>query len=57
MFRGRVAAALPLVVGALSILTTLLVLRLLTEVIEIDVFVVDIVTGLGLGPAIEDACS
>ena len=53
VFRGLVAAALPLVVGALSILTTLLVLRLLTEVIEIDVFVINIVTGLGLGLAID----
>ncbi len=53
VFRGLVAAALPLVVGVLSILTTLVLLRLLTEVMEIDVFVINIVTGLGLGLAID----
>ena len=47
------AAALPLVVGVLSIVTTLLLLRLLTNVMEIDVFVVNIVIGLGLGLAID----
>ena len=49
VFRGLVAALLPLVVGVLSILTTLLLLRLLTNVMEIDVFAINIVTGLGLG--------
>jgi RND superfamily putative drug exporter len=53
VFRGLVAAALPLVVGALSIVSTLAILRLLTEVVEIDVFVINIVTGLGLGLAID----
>jgi uncharacterized membrane protein YdfJ with MMPL/SSD domain len=53
VFRGLVAAALPLVVGALSIVTTLVLLRLLTNVMEIDVFVINIVTGLGLGLAID----
>ncbi|HET8975827.1 MAG TPA: MMPL family transporter, partial [Solirubrobacterales bacterium] len=53
VFRGLVAATLPLVVGVLSIVTTLLVLRLLTEIIAIDVFVINIVTGLGLGLAID----
>ena len=53
VFRGLVAAVLPLVVGVLSIVTTLLLLRLLTDVMEIDVFVVNIVIGLGLGLAID----
>ncbi len=53
VFRGLVAAVLPLVVGVLSIVTTLLLLRLLTNVMEIDVFVVNIVIGLGLGLAID----
>lgn len=53
IFRGMIAAALPLLLGALSIITTLLLLRLLTEVMEIDVFVINIVTGLGLGLAID----
>ena len=53
VFRGLVAAALPLAVGVLSIVTTLLLLRLLTNVMDIDVFVVNIVIGLGLGLAID----
>lgn len=53
VFRGLVAALLPLVVGVLSIVTTLLMLRLLTGVMDIDVFVVNIVIGLGLGLAID----
>jgi uncharacterized membrane protein YdfJ with MMPL/SSD domain len=53
VFRGLVAAALPLVVGVLSILTTLFLLRVLTELIEVDIFVINIVTGLGLGLAID----
>jgi RND superfamily putative drug exporter len=53
VFRGLVAAALPLVIGVLSIVLTLVLLRLLTEVMEIDVYVVNIVVGLGLGLAID----
>ncbi|HEX2359857.1 MAG TPA: MMPL family transporter [Solirubrobacterales bacterium] len=53
VFRGLVAAMLPLVVGVLSIVTTLALLRVLTELLEIDVFVINIVTGLGLGLAID----
>lgn len=53
IFRGLVAAALPLVVGAISIVTTLLILRVLASAIEIDAFAINIVTGLGLGLAID----
>jgi RND superfamily putative drug exporter len=53
VFRGFVAALLPVVVGALSILTTLLLLNLLTTVMDIDTFAINIVTGLGLGLAID----
>jgi uncharacterized membrane protein YdfJ with MMPL/SSD domain len=53
VFRGLVAAFLPLIVGALSILSTLLLLGFLTAVVEIDVFAINIVTGLGLGLAID----
>src|SRR5262249_816308 len=53
VFRGFVAALLPLVVGGLSILTTLLLLNLLTNVMDIDTFAINIVTGLGLGLAID----
>jgi putative drug exporter of the RND superfamily len=53
VFRGVVAALLPVTVGALSILTTLLLLNGLTQVIDIDTFAINIVTGLGLGLAID----
>src|SRR3954464_5970423 len=53
IFRGLVAALLPVVVGLLSILTTLLLLNALTTVVDIDTFAINIVTGLGLGLAID----
>jgi RND superfamily putative drug exporter len=53
IFRGLIAALLPVAVGALSILTTLLLLNALTTVVDIDTFAINIVTGLGLGLAID----
>jgi len=53
LFRGLVAALLPVLVGGLSILTTLLLLNVLTTVVDIDTFAINIVTGLGLGLAID----
>src|SRR5262249_19756212 len=53
VFRGLVAALLPVAVGALSIVTTLALLNALTSVVEIDSFAINIVTGLGLGLAID----
>jgi uncharacterized membrane protein YdfJ with MMPL/SSD domain len=53
IFRGLVAALLPVAVGALSILTSLLLLNALTTVVDIDTFAINIVTGLGLGLAID----
>jgi uncharacterized membrane protein YdfJ with MMPL/SSD domain len=53
VFRGLVAALLPVVVGALSIVTTLLLLNALTTIVDIDTFAINIVTGLGLGLAID----
>ena len=53
VFRGLVAALLPVVVGVLSILTTLSLLNALTTVMDIDTFAINIVTGLGLGLAID----
>ena len=47
VFRGFVAALLPVAVGALSILTTLLLLNALTPLVDIDTFAINIVTGLG----------
>ena len=53
VFRGLVAALVPLFVGAISIISTLLLLRLLAAVMEIDLFAINIVTSLGLGLAID----
>jgi uncharacterized membrane protein YdfJ with MMPL/SSD domain len=53
VFRGFVAALLPLAAGGVSILTTLFLLGLLTRWVDIDVFAINIVTGLGLGLAID----
>ena len=52
-FRSVVAAALPLVVGALSIALTMLGLRVGSELGEISVFALNVVTGLGLGLAVD----
>jgi uncharacterized membrane protein YdfJ with MMPL/SSD domain len=53
VFRGLVAAMLPVAVGALSIITSLLLLNALTPLVDIDAFAINIVTGLGLGLAID----
>jgi uncharacterized membrane protein YdfJ with MMPL/SSD domain len=53
VFRSLVAAVLPLIVGGLSIAFTLAALRLLSEVMTIDVFALNVVTVLGLGLAID----
>ena len=53
VFRGLVAAALPLVVGALTILGTFLGLRIVDEFLGISVFALNLVSALGLGLAID----
>ena len=52
-FRSLVAAALPPLVGGLSIVLTFLALRGLSEVMHLSVFALNLVTGLGLGLAID----
>jgi uncharacterized membrane protein YdfJ with MMPL/SSD domain len=52
-FRSIVAALLPLLVGALSIVLTMLGLRIGSEFGEISVFALNVVTGLGLGLAVD----
>jgi uncharacterized membrane protein YdfJ with MMPL/SSD domain len=53
MFRSLVAATLPLVVGALSVIATLFLLRVLGEIIGISVLSLNLVTALGFGLAID----
>jgi len=55
VFRGVVAAALPLAIGALSVVGTFLVLRGLSEVTEVSVFALNLTTAMGLGLSIDYA--
>jgi uncharacterized membrane protein YdfJ with MMPL/SSD domain len=53
VFRSGVAALLPPMVGVLAIVGTLCGLRLLGEGLDISIFAINLVTGLGLGLAID----
>jgi len=52
-FRSLIAAALPLLVGALAIVGTFLMLRAASELTSVSIFALNLVTGLGLGLAID----
>ncbi len=52
-FRSLVAAALPLLIGALAIVSTMLLLTLASELTSVSIFALNLVTGLGLGLAID----
>jgi uncharacterized membrane protein YdfJ with MMPL/SSD domain len=52
-FRSLVAALLPLLVGGLAIVFTFLGLRIASELGSVSVFALNLVTGLGLGLAID----
>jgi uncharacterized membrane protein YdfJ with MMPL/SSD domain len=53
VFRGLVAAMLPLLVGGFAIVLTLLLLRLIDQFMGVSIFAVNLVTGLGLGLGID----
>jgi len=53
VFRGVVAAFLPPLVGVVAIGATLLGLRAVVEVMDVSVFALNLITGLGLGLAID----
>lgn len=53
VFRTLVAALLPLLVAAVTIVVTFAALRLLTGLTQIDLFSLQVVTGLGVGLAID----
>src|SRR3954469_2022590 len=53
VFRSVVAAVLPLVVGGLTILAALLLLRILDAITPVSPYALNIVTGAGLGLAID----
>jgi RND superfamily putative drug exporter len=53
VFRGAVAAALPMVVGGVAVLGTMLVLRIIASTTEVSVFALNLTTGMGLGLGID----
>jgi len=52
-FRSFVAALLPLLIGGLAIVSTFLLLTVASELGSISIFALNLVTGLGLGLAID----
>jgi len=55
VFGGVVAALLPLAIGGIAIVGTLLILRVLTMFTDVSVYSLNLTTGLGLGLAIDYA--
>src|SRR5438034_442359 len=53
IFRGLVAALLPPLVGGVAIVGTFLVMRAVNTALPLSIFAVNLVTGLGLGLAID----
>ena len=53
VFRGAIAALLPLFVGLLTIMGTFLGLRLVNEARALSIFALNLAIGLGLGLAID----
>ncbi|NLG55299.1 MAG: MMPL family transporter [Rhodococcus sp.] len=53
IFGGLIAAAVPVFVGAMSVVSALAILRLLTEFTDISSFAVNVASLLGLGLAID----
>jgi RND superfamily putative drug exporter len=53
VFRGLVAASLPLLVGGFAIVLTFLLLRILSQFVGLSIFAVNLVTGMGLGLGID----
>jgi len=55
VFRGVVAAAIPLLIGGVSIVGTLLVLEVMSTFVDTSLFALNIATGLSLGLAVDYA--
>jgi RND superfamily putative drug exporter len=53
VFRGVIAALLPLAVGGATILISFLLMRLVNEFAEMSVYALNLINGLGLGLAID----
>ncbi|HEY6780086.1 MAG TPA: MMPL family transporter, partial [Thermoleophilaceae bacterium] len=55
VFRGVIAAAIPLLLGVISILGTFLVLRIMSAFVDTSLFALNITTALSLGLAVDYA--
>jgi uncharacterized membrane protein YdfJ with MMPL/SSD domain len=55
VFRGVVAASIPLLIGGVSIVGTLLVLRIMSSFTDTSLFALNIATGMSLGLAVDYA--
>ena len=53
VFRGVIAAAMPLLLGIFSILGTFLVLRLMSGIVDTSLFALNLATALSLGLAVD----
>jgi RND superfamily putative drug exporter len=53
VFRSMIGASLPLIVGAMAILGTLLALFVLGSITDVSIFAINLTTALGLGLAID----
>jgi RND superfamily putative drug exporter len=53
VFRGVIAAGIPLLVGGLSVAGTFLALRVMSEFVDTSIFALNISTALGLGLAVD----
>ena len=55
VFRGLIAAAVPLVIGVVTILGTFLALRVMAELVDTSLFALNITTALSLGLSVDYA--
>ena len=55
VFRGVIAAGIPLLIGVISIVGTLMVLRIMSSVTDTSLFALNLATGLSLGLAVDYA--
>jgi RND superfamily putative drug exporter len=55
VFRGVVAASIPLLIGVVSIVGTLMVLRIMSSFTDTSLFALNIATGMSLGLAVDYA--
>ena len=55
VFRGLIAAAIPLAIGGVTILGTFLALRIMSELVDTSLFALNITTALSLGLSVDYA--